>query len=125
MKLSLLISLVLLLVFSSCRKDNDPHDELTGSWKVMTVVDKTTSAQFHPPAGSDMNIVITFLGAGKFAGHTLRNTIVDGSYTQSADQIVFKNFSVTRIAEDGVGQRFLAVLNACSLQSSNPCAPSK
>jgi hypothetical protein len=124
MKQPLFISLIILLIFSSCQKNNDSR-EINGSWKLTEVFDKTTKTITYPPAGPNMNIVITFLDAGKFAGHTLRNTLTDGNYNHKGNEIAFKNFSMTKIGEDQFGASFLAVLNACSLQSLIPCSPSK
>jgi hypothetical protein len=124
MKQSLLISLIFLLIFSSCQKNNDSNG-INGSWKLAEIFDKTTNTVNYPPAGSNMNIVITFLDANKFAGHTFRNTLTDGNYTQNGNAIFFKNFSMTKIGEDQFGESFLSVLNACSLQSAVPCSPSK
>jgi hypothetical protein len=112
-----------ILGFSSCSKRNDAG-EISGSWKLVEVYDKTTNTFTHSPAGSDMNVVITFLDGSRFAGHTLRNALTDGAYQQNGDEIVFKNFSMTKIAEDEWGGSFLSVLNSCYLQSATPCLPS-
>ncbi|MFI5186184.1 MAG: hypothetical protein ACHQF0_05635 [Chitinophagales bacterium] len=118
------IGLFLLLIFSACQKNIDSN-AVNGSWKLTEVVDKTTNTVTLAPIGSNMSIVITFLSTNKFAGHTLRNILTDGTYDQKGDEILFKNFSMTKIGEDQWGQSFLAVLNACSLQSVTPCFPSR
>lgn len=97
---------------------------MRGSWKLTEVFDKTTNTFTHAPSGSNMDVVITFLDGNKFAGHTLRNTFTDGSYKQNGNEIVFGNFSMTKIGEDEWGGSFLSVLNSCLLQSVSPCAPS-
>ena len=98
--------------------------ELSGSWKLVEVYDKNTSTASHKPAGADLDVVITFLNSNSFAGHTLRNTITEGTYSQSSKGISFGYFSMTKIAEDEWGGNFLTVLQSCLLQSQAPCAPS-
>lgn len=124
MRRSLFACLIGLLIFSACQKNAAINDS-KGSWKLTEVVDKNTNTIIHPPAGSDMDVVITFLNTTQFAGHTLRNTLSNGIYTQTGNEIVFKTFSMTKIAEDAWGESLLTVLNACSLQSTTPCPPSK
>lgn len=111
-------------VFLSCRKNGNELNEMNGSWKLIEVYDKNTSIVSHRPAGSNMDVVITFLNEKQFAGHTLRNTISEGSYSQTSAGIVFGSFSMTKIAEDEWGGNFLTVLHSCVLQSQMPCAPS-
>jgi len=111
-------------VFLSCRKNGNELNEMNGSWKLIEVYDKNTSIVSHRPADSDMDVVITFLNEKQFAGHTLRNTISDGTYDQTSAGIVFGSFSMTKIAEDEWGGNFLTVLHSCVLQSQMPCAPS-
>ncbi len=113
-----------LLVLSACKKNTDVS-EINGSWRLVEVYDKNTATANYAPLGSNMDIIITFLGGNKFAGHTLRNTLTDGTYRQDGNEIAFGSFSMTKIAEDQWGGRFLTVLNSCSLQSAAPCAPSK
>jgi hypothetical protein len=124
MKRSLFMAFISLFVLSACQK-NIGTNEINGSWRLTEVLDKTTNTASHPAFGSSMDIVISFLSANNFAGHTLRNTLSDGTYERTGNDIIFKNFSMTKIAEDQWGQSFLSVLNACSLQSAVPCAPSK
>jgi hypothetical protein len=124
MKQSLLICLFGLLILSACQK-NDAINDTKGSWKLTEVFDKNTNSVIHPIPGSDMDVVITFLNTTEFAGHTLRNALSNGVYSQTGNYIIFKAFSMTKIAEDTWGENFLTVLNACSLQSTTPCSPSK
>jgi hypothetical protein len=112
------------LLFFSCKKNSSDVAGITGSWKLVEVYDKNTSTVSHKPAGSDLDVVITFLNGNSFAGHTLRNTITEGRYGQSANAITFGSFSMTKVAEDEWGSNFLTVLHACYLQSQMPCAPS-
>jgi len=113
-----------LLALPACKKNSDPG-ELNGSWRLIAVYDKNSgTVSLHPP-GSNMDVVITFFGGNKFAGHTLRNTLIDGTYKQNGNEMAFGSFSMTKITEDEWGGNFLTVLNACSLQSTVPCAPSK
>jgi len=124
MKITILAALGFLLLFSSCRKNNDAS-ALTGSWRLIEVFDKNTNlVSYHPPL-SNMDVVITFLDGSRFAGHTLRNSLTEGSYKQTGSEIIFKNFSMTKIAEEEWGESFITVLNSCSLQASVPCASSK
>src|SRR4030095_5347270 len=111
-----------LFILSACRK-NDEAREINGSWKLIEVYDKNTGSISHPPPGSNIDVVITFIGTNSFAGHTRRNSLADGRYQQSGDEITFEGFSMTKIAEDQWGGSFLTVLNACLLQSVSPCAP--
>lgn len=111
-------------VFLSCKKNNNDLSELNGSWKLVEVYDKNTSTVSHKPAGSDLDIVITFLNSNAFAGHTLRNTFSDGIYSQSGSEITFGSFSMTKVGEEEWGSSFLTVLHSCYLQSLSPCAPS-
>jgi hypothetical protein len=97
---------------------------MSGSWKLTEVYDKNTSTASHKPEGSDLDIVITFLNSSSFAGHTLRNTFSDGTYSQSGSGITFGSFSMTKVGEDEWGSSFLTVLHSCYLQSQMPCAPS-
>jgi len=124
MRKFLFIALISLATFSACTKNNDATGEINGSWKLVEVFDKNTSTITHKPAGSDIDVVITFLNSNTFAGHTLRNTISDGTYSQSVSEITFGSFSMTKIAEDEWGGNFLTVLHSCYLQSQIPCAPS-
>jgi len=124
MKHALFAVICFLLILSACRKNNDTS-EISGSWKLIEVYDKNTGTVSHSPAGSTMDVVITFLNRSKFAGHTLRNSLTDGTFTQNGNEIDFGNFSMTKINEDQWGGSFLTVLYACSLQSMVPCAPSK
>jgi len=97
---------------------------MPGSWRLTEIYDKSTNTISKPPSGSGMNIVLTFLSNNAFAGHTFRNSLSDGVYTQTGNQILFQTFSTTKIGEDEWGQSFLSVLYACSLQSATPCMPS-
>jgi len=124
MRKFLLISFLSLTILSACKKNNDAMGNINGSWKLVEVYDKNTSTASHKPAGADLDVVVTFLGGNSFAGHTLRNTISDGTYNQSGSAINFGNFSMTKIAEDEWGGNFLTVLHACLLQSQTPCSPS-
>jgi hypothetical protein len=124
MKKILFIICISGFVFLSCRKNGNELNEMNGSWKLIEVYDKNTSIVSHRPAGSNMDVVITFLNEKQFAGHTLRNTISDGTYDQTSAGIVFGSFSMTKIAEDEWGGNFLTVLHSCVLQSQMPCAPS-
>jgi len=124
MRKFLFIALISIATLSACTKNNDATGEINGSWKLVEVFDKNTSTITHKPAGSDIDVVITFLNRNTFAGHTLRNTISDGTYNQSASGITFESFSMTKIAEDEWGGNFLTVLHSCYLQSQMPCAPS-
>jgi hypothetical protein len=120
---SWLAMISLLFIISACRK-NDEGGEINGSWKLIEVYDKTTGTINHPHAGSNMDVVITFFGSNSFAGHTLRNSLSDGRYKQTGNEIMFEGFSMTKIAEDQWGGSFLTALNACLLQSTYPCVPS-
>jgi|SRR6185503_6179706 hypothetical protein len=125
MRKFLLIALISFAIFSACKKNNDAASgEISGSWKLVEVYDKNTSTISHKPAGSDLDVVITFLNSNSFAGHTLRNTFSDGTYSQSANEITFGSFSMTKVGEDEWGGNFLTVLHACYLQSQMPCSPS-
>src|SRR5438477_1607630 len=110
-------------VLAGCRKNNSDSSEMLGSWKLVSVYDKNTALMLTPPT-SNMDVVLTFLSNGSFAGHTLRNSLTEGSYTQHGNEITFQKFAMTKIAEDQWGGSFLSVLTACSLQSAVPCAPS-
>ena len=124
MRKFLFIGLISIATLSACTKNNDATGEINGSWKLVEVFDKNTSTVNHKPQGSDIDVVLTFLNHNTFAGHTLRNTISDGTYNQSANEIMFGNFSMTKVSEDEWGQSFLTVLHSCYLQSLSPCAPS-
>jgi hypothetical protein len=120
---TILFAAISLTLIVGCRKNND-RSELTGSWKLIEVYDKNTNTVNYSPAGTNLDVVITFLNDNKFAGHTLRNSLTDGTFTQNGNRITFGGFSMTKIAEDQWGGSFLTVLHACSLQSISPCAPS-
>jgi hypothetical protein len=123
MKLILFTAFFFLLLFSACRKDNSGSNDILGYLILIQVFDKNTSTISYPPS-SNMDVVITFLDRNSFAGHTLRNSLSDGAYTQNGNEIIFKTFAMTKINEDQWGESFLTVLHACSLQSVSPCAPS-
>jgi len=110
--------------FISCNKNNSDVAGITGSWKMVEVYDKNTATVTHRPVGSDLDVVITFLNSNSFAGHTRRNTLSEGTYSQSANGITFGSFSMTKFNEDEWGSNFLTVLQACYLQSQMPCASS-
>ena len=119
----LLCVISLLFILSACRK-NEEAGEISGSWKLIAVYDKTNGTIHHAPTGSNIDVVITFLSRNAFAGHTLRNSLSDGRFNQNGSEITFEGFSMTKIAEDEWGGSFLTVLNACPLQSTSPCRPS-
>lgn len=124
MKKILPIISIFVFVFLSCQKNNNDLAGINGSWKLVEIYDKNTSTISHKPSGSDLDVVITFLSSSSFAGHTLRNTFSDGTYSQSGSGITFGSFSMTKVAEDEWGGSFLTVLHACYLQSMMPCSPS-
>lgn len=127
MKRPLFIGLFFLIAFSACQKNNtagETINSITGSWKLTEVYDKNNASVIHPPAGTGIDVVLTFLDRSRFAGHTLRNTLSDGSYKQSGNEVTFQNFSMTKVGEDEWGASFLSVLNSCYLQSASPCVPS-
>src|SRR6476646_6859311 len=124
MRKFLFIALISFSILSACTKSNDATGEINGSWKLVEVYDKNTSIVSRKPEGSDLDVVITFLNNNTFAGHTLRNTLSEGTYSQSGNGITFGNFSMTKIAEDEWGGKFITVLHSCVLQSQMPCAPS-
>ena len=124
MKKILPIVCVSAYIFSSCQKSANDLADMNGSWKLVEVYDKNTSTVSHKPAGSDLDVVITFLNGSSFAGHTLRNTISDGTYSRLVSGITFGSFSMTKVAEDEWGGNFLTVLHSCYLQSQSPCSPS-
>ena len=124
MKKSLSAFLFLLLILAACRKNSTQSSDTLGSWKLIQIYDKSTNTAMVQPASSNIDVVLTFLGSKTFAGHTLRNSISDGTYEQNGNEIIFKGFSMTKIAEDQWGGSFLSVLTACSLQSTTACSPS-
>jgi len=123
MKRFLIVFVCATLFLISCEKSHNNSD-MTGSWRLTEIYDKSTNTVTRPPSGSGLDIILTFLSKTAFAGHTFRNSLSDGVYTQTGSQIVFQTFSTTKIGEDEWGQSFLAVLYACSLQSASPCMPS-
>jgi len=124
MKRTLFTVLLSLLIISACRRSSTASGDILGSWKLIEVYDKNTATTSYPPAGSTTDVVLTFLNGNSFAGHTLRNTLTGGAFTQNGDKIIFGSFAMTKIAEDQWGESFLTVLYACLLQSTVPCAPS-
>jgi hypothetical protein len=124
MKKSLSAFLFMLLVLAACQKNTTQSSDTLGSWKLIEVYDKNTNTSMLAPASSNIDVVLTFLNNKTFAGHTLRNSISDGTYEQNGTEIIFKGFSMTKIAEEQWGGSFLSVLTACSLQSTASCSPS-
>src|SRR6476620_1430066 len=124
MRKCLLIASISFTILSACKKNNDAMGEMNGSWKLIELYDKNTSTVSRKPEGSDLDVVITFLNSNTFAGHTLRNTLTEGTYSQSGNAITFGSFSMTKVGEDEWGSNFLTVLHACYLQAQMPCAPS-
>jgi hypothetical protein len=124
MKKYLSAFVLVLFILSACQKNSTQSSDTLGSWKLIEVYDKNTSTPILPPASSNIDVVLTFLSNKTFAGHTLRNSLSDGAYEQNESEIIFKGFSMTKIAEDQWGGSFLSVLTACSLQSSATCSPS-
>jgi len=124
MKKILSACLFFLLLLAACRKTSTQSSDMLGSWKLIQVYDKNTNTPILPLASSNIDVVLTFLSSKNFAGHTLRNSISDGTYQQNGSEIIFKGFSMTKIAEDQWGGSFLSVLTACSLQSTAACSPS-
>ena len=127
MKQTVFAVCVSLLILPACRKSNSNsgNNGILGSWKLIKVYDKSTATTIYPPAGSNKDIVITFQSGNSFNGNTLVNTFSDGTFTINGNQIAFVNFSMTKAGEDKLGESFLYVLHACSLQSITPCAPSE
>jgi hypothetical protein len=124
MKKSLSAFLFLLVILAACRKNDTQSSDALGSWKLIQVYDKNTNTVILAPSSSNIDVVLTFLGTKTFAGHTLRNSISNGTYQQNGREIIFKGFSMTKIAEEEWGGSFLSVLTACSLQSTAACSPS-
>lgn len=122
------ILIAFLLLLAACRKDDVSlitEDALKGEWKLVVVKDKNTGAEYFRPPGSSGNAIIRF-DANSFSGHTLINSLSGGTYTlQNGRNITFGDFAMTKVMEDEWGSMFLTVLQACGLQSSSPCAPSK
>jgi len=92
MKQILFAAIVSLLIIPSCRKNNAGSGGITASWKLIQVYDKNTATINFPPAGSTTDIVLTFINRNRFAGHTLRNTLTDGTFTQNGNEINFGAF---------------------------------
>ena len=63
MKKILPIICISAFVFLSCQKNGNDLSEINGSWKLIEVYDKNTSIVSHKPAGSDLDVVITFLNS--------------------------------------------------------------
>jgi hypothetical protein len=125
MKKSLPALLSLLLILAACQKNNtQSSDTPLGSWKLIEVYDKNTNTPILRLASANIDVVLTFLSNKTFAGHTLRNSLTDGTYQQNGNEIMFKGFSMTKIAEDRWGGSFISVLTACSLQATSSCSPS-
>ena len=122
--LSAFVLVLFLFIILACKKNNTQSSDTLGSWKLIEVYDKNTGTPILAPASSNIDVVLTFLSNKTFAGHTLRNSLSDGSYEQNGSEIVFKGFSMTKIAEDQWGGSLLSVLTACSLQSGAACSPS-
>jgi len=116
--------LFFLVILAACQKNNTQSSDTLGSWKLIEVYDKNTNTPILPPASANIDVVLTFLSNNTFAGHTLRNSLSDGTYEQNGGEILFKGFSMTKIAEDQWGGSFISVLTACSLQSTAACSPS-
>lgn len=125
MKQVLFIVLISLLIFPSCRKNNQGTAATGDSWKLIEVYDKNTATTILPPAGRNKEVVLTFLSGNKFSGQTLNNIISDGTYTQNGNDITFHQYSMTKVAEDQWSGSFHAVLGACYLQALFPCVPSR
>ena len=124
--MKVVLSLLLLLFADiSCKKNAVTYDKLTGDWRLLEIIDKSTSSSLERPAGTSGDIVLSFSGDQGFSGKTFRNTISNGTYTLSgASQLTFGSFTMTEVAEDQWGTGFLTVLTACPLQSFYPCRPS-
>lgn len=123
----ILFAFAILLLFASCRKDSiyNTSNSLEGEWKLVTITDKSSGITYFRPSGSLGDAIIKFAG-NHFSGHTLKNTISDGSYNlQNTTEITFGGFIMTKIAEDDWGGKFITVLHSCYLQSVSPCMPSK
>jgi heat shock protein HslJ len=114
------------VLVAGCSKDNTiTSDELSGSWKMIRVYDKTAGTDYGQPSGLSGSVVIRF-NNGEFTGHTLVNEITGGSYKLLGDKkIEFGVFSMTKVAEDDWGKAFLTVLHSCMLQSLYPCKPAE
>jgi hypothetical protein len=124
MKRLLSAFLFLLFILAACQKNTTQSSDTLGSWKLIEVYDKSTNTPMLPPASANIDVVLTFLSNKTFAGHTLRNSLSEGTYEQNGGEIIFRGFSMTKIAEDQWGGSFLSVLTACSLQATAACSPS-
>lgn len=125
MKQTLFSILVSLLFISACRRDNPDSATILGSWKLIEVYDKSTATTNTPPSGTNKDVVITFLHGNRFTGHTLVNTLTDGTFTLNGNEITFGLFSMTKVAEDPWGGNFVTILHSCALQSVYPCSTSE
>ncbi len=124
-----LLSAVFLLLLISCQRDNSfssvPDVQLTGTWQLVEIKDKSTGAVLTYPAGTSERIQFTLLADGSYSGKTRVNLFSGGSYTlPSAGKILFgAPGMMTKVAEDPLGIAFIEVLQNCFLQSINPCVP--
>lgn len=125
-----LLSAILVLFFVSCKRDSNrndgQHTDLTGTWIISEIKDKSTGSTFTYPAGTQERIRITLRNDGTFGGNTRVNLFEGGTYTVPATgKILFGSLGMmTKVAEDQLGTAFFTVLGACHLQAISPCAPS-
>lgn len=127
MRISGIYIVVLLVLLAGCRKDTDPaipQNSMEGEWKLIMVIDKSTGSQFFKLPGTSGDVIIRFT-SNSFSGHTIMN-IIGGDFSfQNNRDITFNFFSMSKVMEDEWGSMFVAVLEACGLQSVSPCQPSK
>ncbi|MFY7838768.1 MAG: META domain-containing protein [Lacibacter sp.] len=124
-----LTAFVFVFLMVSCRTENannaGVNTQLTGTWQLTEVNDKSTGTTITYPSGTTERIQITLNADGSFSGKTRVNIFSGGSYTlPSNGTILFGSFgSMTKVAEDQLGSAFLTVLQNCLLQSVFPCVP--
>ncbi|MEJ8816561.1 META domain-containing protein [Lacibacter sp. H407] len=125
-----LLSAILVVFIVSCKREssgnNGQRTDLTGTWMLTEVKDKSTGSTISYPAGTQERIQITLREDGSFGGKTRVNLFEGGTYTVPATgRILFGSLGMmTKVAEDQLGTAFFTVLGACHLQSISPCAPS-
>jgi len=103
--------LLLSLMGAGCEKENHlDKQEISGYWKVFK---QNISGEFEssttPPGNAiytDISIVIPDTTKGNISGNTFFNSIEADFEIEKEQQINFKNYGGTRIAEDNWGASF-------------------
>jgi len=118
-------ALLFLSVFVSlsCKKETG-SGALEGKWKMIKYYDRNNNS-FNTKPDTSKDVFLVFDG-NKFTALSGLNPMYDGTYSLNGDDITFNtlNYYTDILTNDSWKDMFSWTIQACSLQSVYPCAPS-